>query len=188
MKEIWKDIINYEGVYQISNTGRIKSVERFCKHPIINFFKVKESILKQKINKYGYSTIVLANNKVKGYFTVHRLVALMFIPNHENKPQVNHKNGIKSDNRVENLEWVTAKENSVHSVMSGLRNPPKGEKHHQYNKPTSDNWLSKLVLNTQTGIFYDSLKDASIAHGIKYSTLANQLNGNKQNKTNLIYA
>lgn len=114
MMEIWKDIKGYEGLYQISNLGRIKSFLRFNGHKYIN----REKILKWQNN--NYPTVRLANNGQIKQYLVHRLVAETFIPNYENKPCVNHKNGNKKDNRADNLEWVTHKENTVHAYNHNL--------------------------------------------------------------------
>ena len=95
-KEIWKDILNYEKIYQVSNLGRIKSL-------LFN----KEKILKTRIHPSGYELVNLKNKT----YRVHYLVAQAFIPNPDNLPEINHKNEIKNDNRVNNLEWCSRKYN-----------------------------------------------------------------------------
>ena len=99
--EIWHDIEGYEGLYQISNKGHVKSL-----------YKGSERILRPVIDRYGYYRIMLYNDSVRKIFSIHRLVAQAFIPNLYNKPQVNHLDENKKNNSVDNLEWATAKENS----------------------------------------------------------------------------
>lgn len=124
-QEIWKPIQNYDGIYEVSNLGNIKS---------LNYRKSgKESILKQGIIRNGYKDVALWNHGIVKYPMVHRIVAIAFIPNPNNLPQVNHKDGNKSNNHVGNLEWCTSSENHRHALKEGLRVPPclKGEKHGQ---------------------------------------------------------
>lgn len=119
MLEEWKDIKDYKGKYQISNLGRIKSLRRKVVQSNSYEYVIKEKILKQSKNTNGYLSITL-NNNGKKRFSVHRLVGTHFLNNPENKEQINHINGVKTDNRIGNLEWVTKSENQIHAYKSGL--------------------------------------------------------------------
>ena len=110
-KEQWVDIKGYEGVYQVSNTGKVRSLK---------FNKVK--IRKVRIGRDGYYRLNLHNNNGSKTFKIHRLVAESFIPNPSSKPFVNHKNLIKTDNSIDNLEWSTPLENTRHYIYNGEKN------------------------------------------------------------------
>ena len=105
MKELWKDIKGYEGLYQVSNLGRVKRV-------------TTSRILKGCKDKDGYLKVILCKNNIKSTKTVHRLVAQAFIPNTENKLEVNHIDEDKANNTVNNLEWSTRKENLNHGTRN----------------------------------------------------------------------
>ena len=120
--EIWKDIKGYEGLYQISNLGNVKALEKIRNWNARG--KQLKSVLKEKIlipvDRNGYSYIILwKDNKIKNC-RVHRLVAQAFIENPQSKLEVNHINGIKDDNSIKNLEWVTSEENREHSYRIGI--------------------------------------------------------------------
>ena len=117
--EEWRDIRGFEGLYQVSNLGRVRSLDRIIKreHPYIRIGK----IMKTSINRYGYIRVSLTKKDGKRkYYEVHRLVALHFVHGYKHDLVVNHINEIKTDNRAENLEWCTHQYNSQHAVDLGL--------------------------------------------------------------------
>lgn len=106
--ELWKDVTDYEGLYQISSHGRVKS-----------FAWGKEKIIKQHAESSGYSQVTLRKNNKRKHFLVHRLVAKEFLPNPKLYKEVNHKDVDKSNNFVDNLEWCSRRENIMHSIKMG---------------------------------------------------------------------
>ena len=114
MEEIWKDIPDYKGLYQVSNLGRIKSLQT-------------NRIIKGGLTGYGYLHINARKDRKSHTLYVHKAVASAFIPNPDNKPQVNHIDGNKLNNCLDNLEWVTYSENNKHAYKTGLKKATKGK-------------------------------------------------------------
>ena len=127
-KEEWRDIPNFEGYYQASSLGNIRSVERTVVHKDGKVTVFRGKVLKQKINYKGYAVVYLSKNCKKYSSLVHRLVAFAFIKNPKDHPQINHINGAKEDNRIENLEWCTNQQNCAHAHEIGIVNGAKGER------------------------------------------------------------
>jgi predicted DNA-binding ArsR family transcriptional regulator len=164
--EIFKDIIGYDGLYQISNLGNVKSLN--------NYKRINEKILKPCTNIHGYFYINIHYNYIYKFHTIHRLIAIAFIPNPENKPMVNHIDGNKKNNNISNLEWVTAKENCQHSWDNKLQ------------KNSDKRILAcrisrmKKVIDTETGKIYESITSAEKELGLK--NLWRKLNSNTKFK------
>jgi hypothetical protein len=119
--ENWKDVSGYEGAYQVSDFGRVRSCDRVVLHNFGGEAKRKGQILKGVPDKDGYLKVNLKCKQIGKSSIVHRLVAIAFIPNPENKPHVNHKDGIKNNNVLSNLEWNTLCENRQHAYDTGLQ-------------------------------------------------------------------
>ena len=122
--EIWKDIKYYEGLYQISNYGNVKSLPKERRNRRGVYIQ-KEKLLSLTNTSTGYKKVELVKDGKRKGFKVHRLVAQAFIPNPDEKPQVNHIDGDKTNNYVDNLEWATASENSIHAYNTGLNSNKK---------------------------------------------------------------
>lgn len=127
MEEVWKGIPGYEQYYEASSIGNVRRIKRSLKNR-----GMLNKHLSKCISGNGYLAVSLfSEGKPKRLFYIHRLVAATFIDNPENKKEVNHKNGIKTDNTIANLEWVTAKENTRHSLQMGFKDQSNtwGENH-----------------------------------------------------------
>ena len=211
IKEVWRDIPNYEGLYQISNYGRVQSFERNG---------TKGGILKSAKTKLGYMRVNLCKNNLHKSFSVHRLVALVFIPNPDNLPCVNHKDENKENNHVENLEFCSY----IYNVNYGSRNERaskilsekySGENHNWYGKHHTEeskqkiseahkgkklteetkqklkDYFSKPILQyTKEGVFikeWESGKQASEILNINYCGINNCCNGRTQSSGGFIW-
>lgn len=136
--EIWKDVVGYEGLYEVSSWGRVRSLDKNVWNGKV-FFKKKGEFKAFYLHK-GYPVTCLYKNNVKKNVNIYRLVAIAFIPNPQNKPEVNHIDGVKTNSHVSNLEWATSSENSYHAYHTGLATAPvlKGSKHGMTNLTEDD--------------------------------------------------
>jgi hypothetical protein len=161
--EVFKKINNN---YSVSNLGNVRSDR-------------KNIILKPGKRKDGYLVVNVLGYKHKKNWKIHQLVASHFLENKNNYTDINHINGIKSDNRAENLEWCTRSHNLKHAFATGLRKPVVNIE--------GKNGFSKKVINIDTNVIYDSLTQLVRINGYKYSALRAMLNGQNKNKTNYRY-
>lgn len=169
MKEIWKEIKGYEGAFEVSNLGNFRSKDRKvpCRWGGLRTYPGKS--LKTETIVEGYQRIVLMKNAIKKRYMCHRLVAEAFIPNPDNKPFVNHKNGDKADNRACNLEWCTQSENELHSHRE-LGNTMKGKTFPRKILCLSDNVQYASMSGT-----IKSIGNNACIEGLKKAIKANRL-------------
>ena len=149
---MWKDIPGYEGLYQASDMGEIKSIRRWVNNGQPSGRYVEEKILKPVLSGRGYEQVMLRKNGKSVHQYVHRLVALTFLANPSNKKAINHKDGNKRNNSVNNLEFVSYSENNYHAYANGLKG--KGELFYN-SKLSSENVM--FIRNTYPKLNYNQL-------------------------------
>ncbi len=164
-KEEWAPVPGFEGLYDVSSFGEVRS--------LILWRGTKSRILVKTINKKGYCQTRLNKNGKKYTFCTHQLVGIVFVPNPLQKGQINHMDGVKTNNKSGNLEWSTPKENTQHSI-SVLNN-----KH--------GSACCKKIKNIETGDIYPSIKSAAKAIGRCLSYVTIRLTGKVENDTALLY-
>ena len=174
--EQWRDIEGYEGLYQVSDIGRVRRMP-------------KGKIRVQKAARNGYLQINLSKDNKVRWAGVHRLVAAAFIPNPDSLPMVNHKDEDKHNNRVDNLEWVTPQQNCLHGTATARQNK---SRHH--NDPDNKRW-KEIAMKHALGCCrynkadntlvkqYASLTEAAQDSGINITTILNQCKGKTQSRT-----
>ena len=172
MKEVWKDIKGYENLYQVSNYGNVKSLDRYIKNKNGKMQFYNEKILRPNDSK-GYLKVTLSKNNRQRTFRIHVLVAKTFISNPENKPEVNHKDGNKHNNHIDNLEWNTRRENEIHAYQKGLAKPSKKQKE-AVAKYAKENYSKKIIQYDLNGNFikeWNSMADIWRELGIRASLI-----------------
>lgn len=157
--EVWKDIEGYKERYMISNFGNVYS-------------KKRKRLLKNS-RVWRYSRVTLhSNGRIMKCYCIHRLVGKYFVDGFKNGLELNHKDGDRYNNHHSNLEWVTHQENVLHSHDNGM----------------TKRWIRKILLDTQTGVFYESISEAAKYHRYTKETISKMLLGTRTNKTNFIIA
>lgn len=169
--EVWKDIPDYEGLYQVSNLGRIKSLKRkvYAGRNRIRW-QYERILSNNKTNGNGYKVVSLNKNGESKNKYIHRLVAEAFISNTNNLPQVNHKDENKQNNCVDNLEWCTCQYNSTYNdlhIKNGIKN-----RNNKYSKPIYKLDEKSNILET-----YPSISEASRKNGVSYQAISDCLRG-----------
>lgn len=162
----WRTIKGYEGMYEVSDTGLIRGLDRTTTLKNGQKRIIKGKMLKQRLNNCGYVEVRLCKNGLIKMHFVHRLVATTFLDNQKELPQVNHKSGDKQDNSVANLEWTDARGNALHAYQTGL-NTNCGCNHS----------LAVAVIDIKTGNIYCTVKAFCDSFGINYNSGRNALNG-----------
>lgn len=176
IKEEWKDIKGYEGLYQISNLGRVKSLERIIKYKDGRKYKVKEKIKENNKIKHGYCIVSLYKNCHRKSYRINRLVAEAFIPNPNNYPIVNHKDENPSNNNYKNLEWCTQKYNCNYGTSNERVSKKLSKKVYQYD-------LNKNYIRE-----FESATYAERNYGIKRTGISDCCNGRTKTYKGFIYS
>ena len=172
VNEIWENIYLKDYQYQISNLGRVKSLPRYVSNHTGKLL-VKEKILKLGTNHKGYKVAYISHNGIQKTIPVHRLVALAFIPNNENLPQINHKDGNKENNHVNNLEWCDNSYNQLHAYKNGLN-------HHSEKSGREKKAVNKIDIKTKEILEkYPSIADAARKNKLNAGNIRQVIIGNR---------
>ena len=173
--ETWKNIKGYEGLYQVSDQGRVKSLERIIIKKDGRKFTVKERVLKPGVTKDGYLIVALHAGDKQKTLTVHRLVCQAFHKNPENKPCVNHIDENKTNNAANNLEWCTVKENNNHGT------------HNERMAKTQSKPVGQYTLDGELIKVWASPREAGRRAGFDHSTIYNVANGKRKTHKGFIW-
>lgn len=176
MEEIWKDVVGYEGLYQVSNLGRVKSYAHIVR--CRNGIRIQPSKVLSNCFDGKYFHVTLFRNNKRNICLVHRLVAVAFIPNPNNKKTINHIDGVKTNNKVDNLEWNTYSENIKHAFRLGL------------NHSNGGNTAKAILSYDLNGNFvkeYKSTNDAARKLHLSTGNIWSVLNGNRKQVKGLIF-
>lgn len=166
---MWKDIKGYECYYQVSDSGEVRSLDRVITQRNGRKLSYKGHIMKQALaigkgRKDGYYIVNLRNGTKAHTIAVHLLVARAFIQNPEGLPTVNHKDGVKTNNKVSNLEWMSYGDNNVHALKYGLRNPRKGVR------------VAQFDANGNFVAIYDTIREAWRSTGLNCCSISHCIN------------
>jgi len=180
------DIPGYEGYYQINKNQQIRRLDRtvITKRNVVK--KLKETIIYPTPASNDYLNICLTGRTLKKVYGVHVLMALTFLHNPEKYKLVRHLNDVKTDNRIDNLAWGTFSDNALDAIRNGKSMVRYGSETSYYGRKGELSEKSKIILDTQTGVFYFGTEEAAVAKGIKSHTLSAKLNGYLKNNTFLI--
>ena len=174
---MWKAVENYEGYYEVSDSGEVRSVDRYVsnkrgKHTGM-VRHLKGSIMKQSLVD-GYPVVNLRKNNTANVIHVHILVAKAFIPNKYELPVVNHKDGDKQNNHVSNLEWVTYADNNIHALKTGLRSP-------------RGNHICQISTSGEVVAIFKSTCEAARVTGLSRGGISHCLNGRTQTSGGFVW-
>ena len=175
MEEIWKDIKGYEGLYQVSNLGRVRSLDRY-----VGNYLFKGKIMKENLNSRGYLRLHLSMNNKQKEHKIHKLVAEAFIDNPDKLTEVNHINGIKTDNKVSNLEWCTHKENMLHAFYNLKHQAIVSKNTRRKNSENRQKKVANYAIKIEKIEVYDSIEQAAENNNICRSSIGKCCQGKQK--------